>query len=110
MGVQFEVGDIITGKQSATERYSVTIRGAILKVINVSEITIRVRVLGCDREMAADSIRLAHEGRNPSRQIEMIERDVRDECSYGVDPDYFEFYTVVTTEDASELNDFLDCM
>lgn len=110
MGIRFEVGDIVTGKQSATERYSVTIRGAILKVVEVGEIAIRVRVLGCEREMAADSIRLAHEGRNPSRQIEMIERDVRDECSYGVDPDYFEFYTVVATEDASELNDFLDEM
>lgn len=110
MDVRFEVGDIVTGKQSATERYSVTIRGAILKVINVGDITIRVRVLGCEREMAADSIRLAHEGRDPSRQIEMIERDVLDKCSYGVDPDYFEFYTVVNTEDASELNDFLDCM
>lgn len=110
MSVQFEVGDIITGKQSATERYSVTIRGAILEVIEVGQVDIRVRVLGCEREVAADSIRLAHEGRNPSRQIEMIEMDVRDKCSYGVDPDYFEFYTVVATEGASELNDFLDEM
>ena len=110
MGVQFEVGDIITGKQSATERYSVTIRGAILKVIEAGRVTIRVRVLGCEREMAADSIRLAHEGRNPSRQIETIEEDVCLKNGYVVDPDYFEFYPVVATENASELNDFLDCM
>lgn len=110
MGVQFEVDDIVTGRHSATGRYSVTIRGAILKVIEVGEITIRVQVLGCDREMAAESIRIAHEGRDPSRQIKMIEADAAVKCSYGVDPDYFELYTVVTTEDASELNDFLDCM
>lgn len=110
MGVQFEVSDIITGKQSATERYYVTIRGAILEVIEVGHVTIRVRVLGCEREIAADSIRLAHEGRNPSRQIEMIEEDASVENSYGVDPDYFELYTVATTEDVSELYDFLDCM
>lgn len=110
MGVQFEVGDIVTGKQSATGRYSVTIRGAILKVIEVGEITIRVRVLGCDREMAADSIRLAHGHRNPSGQIKMIEADAMVKCSYGVNPEYFELYTVVTIEEVSELNDFLDCM
>lgn len=110
MGVQFEVGDIITGKQSATERYYVTIRGAILKVIDIRGIIIEVRVLGCDREVAADSIRLAHEHRDPSRQIDTIEEDASVKCSYTVDADYFEPYTVVTTEDASELNDFLDHM
>lgn len=103
MGVQFEVGDIVTGKQTATERYSVTIRGAILKVIEVGEITIRVRVIGCEREMAAESIRLSHEGRDPSGQIKMIEADAAVKYSYGVDPGCFELYTVVTTEDASEL-------
>lgn len=110
MGIRFEVGDIVTGKQSATERYSVTIRGAILKVIDVGQVTIRVRVLGCEREVAADSIRLAHEGRDPFRQIERIEADAAGKHSYGVDPSYFELYSVVTIEEASELNDFLDCM
>lgn len=110
MSVQFKVGDIVTGKHSATGRYYVTIRGAILKIIEAGEIAIRVQVLGCDREMAADSIRLVHEGRDTSRQIAMIELDAREECIYGVDPGYFELYTLVTTEVASELNDFLDCM
>ena len=110
MSVQFEVGDIITGKHVATGRYTVTIRGAILKVVEVGRVSIRVRVLGCEREMAADSIKRVHEGRDPSRQIERIEENVLTKDIYGVDPDYFEFYTVVTTEDASELNDFLDCM
>lgn len=110
MGVRFEVGDIVTGKQSATGRYTVTIRGAILKVLTVEEGVIGVRMLGCDREMASDSIRLANKGRYLSRLIEMIEEDARNENRFSVQPDYFEFYAVVTTEDASELNDFLDCM
>lgn len=110
MGVQFEVGDIITGKQSATVRYTVTIRGAILKVIAIEEGVIRARMVGCDREMASVSIRRANKDGYLSRITEMIEEDARNGYGYRVQPDYFEFYAAVTTEGAIELNDFLDHM
>ena len=110
MGVRFEVGDIVTGNHSATERYYVTICGAILEVIETWADLIKVRVIGCDACIAADSIRLTHDGRDPSRQIAMIKADAMSMSTYTVQSEYFELTTRVTTEDASERNDFLDCM
>lgn len=108
MNVQFNVGDIVTGKQSATEWYSVTIRGAILEVIEVRGCIICVKVIGCDRDVASDSIKLAHEGRDPSRQIEIIEKDARIGYSYSVLSERFELRPQVAIQDASELHDFLN--
>lgn len=110
MGANFKVGDIVTGNQSATERYSVTIRGAILEVIKASADMIEVKVIGCDNRVVCDSIELAHEGRDPSGQIRMIEADARVGYTYTVHSKYFELTHIVSDEDASELNDFLDCM
>ena len=110
MGVRFEVGDIVTGNQSATERYAVTIRGAILEVVDVWADMIKVRVVGCDDCIASDSIRLAHDGRDPSRQIAMIKVDAIEKNTYRVQSEYFELTTRVSAEYARELNDFLDYM
>lgn len=110
MSAKFEVGDIVTGKQSATEKYSVTIRGAILEVVEAWADMIRVRVIGCDDIIASDSIRRAYNDRNPSGQIEMIRRDANVGSAFSVQSEYFELTARVTAEDMSRLNDFLDCM
>lgn len=112
----FEVGDVITGKQSATEQYSVTIQGAIMEVVDVSGDVIRVRVVGVDESMASVSIEMTHPYRGQhdqiyktNGQIAMIRCDAERGSEFSVHSRYFEVY--IQDEDyASKLNDFLDEM
>lgn len=116
LGTRFEVGDVITGKQIATEQYSVTIRGTIMEVVHVSDGMIYVKVIGVDESMASVSIEMAHLYRNQhdqihmtNSQIAMIRRDVENGSKFTVYSKYFEAY--IPDEDyASKLNDFLDEM
>lgn len=109
MSVQFEVGDVVTGKQIATERYSVTIRGAIMEVVEVWDDMIRVRVVGVDESMASISIKMAYPHRGQHDQIAMVWGDAKVGTKFSVCSRYFEAY--IPDEDyTSKLNDFLDEM
>ena len=119
MGTRFEVGDVITGKQIATGQYSVTIRGAIMKVVEADDDLIRVRVDGVDENMASISIEMSHlyrDRHDPTRlmnsQIAMIRGDAERGTEFTVRSRYFEAY--IPDEDyvgdVSKLNDFSDEM
>lgn len=112
MSTRFKVGDVVTGRQIATKHYSVTIRGTIMKVVEVCCDMIRVRVDGVDENTASTSIKIAHQLRDPhevASQIAMIRRDAEIGSEFSVHSRYFEVY--IPDEDyASELNDFLDGM
>ena len=105
----FEVGDIVTGKQSATHRYGVTICGTMMRVEEVHRNSIRVCIIDVDEELAAESMKI--EGRtNVAGRIRMIKQDIIDGSTFGVDADYFEIYSYPTLAASDELSSFLDDM
>ena len=103
----FEVGDVVTGKQEATHRYAITIRGTIMRVEDVVRDVIKVRVIDIDEELVAESLKISGKTNVESR-IMMIKQDARTECMFTVDAAHFESYSYPVSSE--ELNSFLDDM
>ena len=107
MAHSFEVGDVVTGKQSATNRYGVTICGTIMRVENVCRDIITVRIIDIDEELATGSMEIEGKPDIPMR-IRMIKHDAIVGSTFDVRDEYFEIYSCPT--DPDELSSFLDDM
>lgn len=77
---QFNVGDIVTGTQIATERYSMTIRGVKMRVVGVLEDILSVKLVGIDEDMVVSSLR---EKGLPQRRIDNRIADIVRDVQYG---------------------------